>query len=210
MNYLSFNEYAFILNDVILEICKYLGDTEKTQFLSVTKHTDTLKDKIFYDDLIIVDKISQLWYFDKFTKIIVIFDIGKIPKNIKELYLGNFLDKHINAKIPAIWKNIRSYGVFTKLLTMDMPYLTHLYFGTYYNYPIYFLPQTITHLSFGNQFNEEVECIPFTVTHLYFGKNFDKPIRKLPNVIVIGVNLFYFYHINPDDYPKLRCIERFR
>lgn len=229
MNYLSFNNNAHIFNDIILEICKFLKDVDKIRFLSVCNHNHSLKGKILYTCPVIVDKISSLWYFNNFTKVIIIFDIGIIPYYVKKIYLGNFISKKINEHIPEIWKWIKSYDNFSWLLSRPMPFLTHVSFGTYFNDPVHFIPSTVTHLSFSNIFNKEIKHIISSITHLFLGKYYDRPtifpqsiiklyapgmfhfpIHSLSNVEYLTINLYYPYKVEISDYPKLKRVDRIR
>lgn len=190
-----------IYDDIITYICQYLDDKNKIQFLSTTININKLKHKIFFNELVIIDRISQLPYFDRFTEIIIIFDIGKIPKYIKKLYFGNFIDRHITNKIPLIWRNVKSNSDFNDLIQRDLPTtLTHMEFGTYFNDKINFrMPSSITHVTFGYCFNQPINiCLPEFIIELTCSYYFDCPIYDLPaSLICINLHILYLNEIEP-------------
>jgi len=232
MNFLSFNNNSYIFNDIIFEICNHINDKDKIMFLSVCKHCHMLKNNLLYYNVVLIDNISRLWYFNRFTEIIIIFDIGKIPDQVRKIYYGNFVDGHINVKIPIPWKSIKSYGSFDDFINKKFPSsLTHLFFGTWFNTKISTpIPNTITHIIFCTSYDQPIDkdILPNSLTHIIFGKHFDQTIDNLPKSIItlglpgkhfnksipllpnleyLNLNILYLHEIENTKYPNLKMIE---
>ena len=108
-----------LIDDVILHIITFLNNKEKILFLSQSKYLDSLKDKTYYDDDIIINEINHLWYFDRFTHVIcynINLELPKfvthiefnendnikdcIPNTVTHLILADSFDGDISGCIP--------------------------------------------------------------------------------------------------------------
>ena len=58
-----------LVYDNIIDILSYLINIEKILFLSLSKELHALKNKVYYDEFIDIDKIQHLWYYNRFTHI---------------------------------------------------------------------------------------------------------------------------------------------
>src|SRR5579872_7065492 len=181
---MSILEYLF--DDIIIYIVDFLAVHDKIKFLSLSQNLHSLKDKIYYKDEIDIKKIHQLWYFDKFTNIIVDNFAYILPKSINRLKLNCPFNINIKGKLP----NSITHLVLTGWLDQDIKdmipnfgttNLTHLTFGPLFNKSIKgCLPNSITHLYFHplSLFNQNIkDCIPNSVTHITFGKCFNQDIK---------------------------------
>ena len=72
----------------------------KLYFLSSSTILHGLKSKIFFNDIVLIDKITHLWYLDRFTNIMA-YKLGKYPRCLTHLIFGNQLNQHIKDCIPA-------------------------------------------------------------------------------------------------------------
>src|SRR5579872_5826154 len=124
-----------LLVDNIIEIISYLSIRDKIKFLSLSKFLHSLKndDKISYNNKIRLNKIRNLWYYDRFTNVIANNTRYPLPKAITHLTFGRRFNNSIN-------------GFITNTLT---PCLTHLKFGRNFNCCIKgCIPNSIKHLTF--------------------------------------------------------------
>src|SRR5579872_7564383 len=90
-----------MISDCIISITKFLNDKENLRFLSISKDLHLLKDKINYDDEINIDRIHQLWYYDRFTNIMAHHLLYKFPKSITHLEFDDKFDQNIKECIPT-------------------------------------------------------------------------------------------------------------
>ena len=168
-----------LIDDNILYITTFLCDREKIKFLSITKRLHLLKNRIYYNELIDVDRIYEVSYYDKFKNIQIsgyqIYTGVILPKFITQLTLDTFCGiEDVSGDIDGPIKRCISNS------------LTHLTFGRYFNRDIKgCIPNSVTHLTFGYNFNQNIkDCIPNSVTHLTFGFSFDQNIKDcIPNSV---------------------------
>src|SRR5579872_6469704 len=68
---MSTNMLDVLITDIIIHITTFLNNHEKIKFLSVSKKSHTLKNKIYYYSLtpININKIHDLHYHDRFTNV---------------------------------------------------------------------------------------------------------------------------------------------
>src|SRR5579872_1016020 len=150
-----------LIQDIIIYIVSYLKTKKKIKFLSLSRDLHALKDKIYYEDMIDIDKIHNLWYFDKFTNVLI-YDTNityKFPMFVTHIIFGPYYNKNVKGLIPNS--------------------VTHLTFGEHFNQPINdCIPNSVTRLSFSFNFNQSIDnCIPNSVTHLTFGPHYDQSIK---------------------------------
>src|SRR5579872_4663575 len=134
--------FDILFCDNIIEIVSYLNNKKKIRLLSTSQYLHSLKNKVYYNDLVRLGKIRSLWYYDSFVNVRVYdHDIQyNLPKSIKRLtYSGTNLD-------------------FIKNIPCTITYLT---FDDYFNQDIKgYIPTFITHLTFGIYFDQNIkDCI---------------------------------------------------
>ena len=100
------------MNDIYCHLCTFLTNIDKLNFLSSSTILHGLKSKVFFNDRIPVDKITHLWYLDRFTNIMA-YKLGKYPRCLTHLTFGDNFNQDIKDCIPAS--------------------ITHLTFGWYFN-----------------------------------------------------------------------------
>ena len=88
------------MNDIYYHLCTFLTDIDKLNFLSSSTILHRLKSKVFFNDIILIDKITHLWYLDRFTNIMISI-LGKYPRCLTHLTFGNCFNKDIKGCIPA-------------------------------------------------------------------------------------------------------------
>lgn len=72
--------------DSILDIVSYLTNRGKIRFLSASKELHALKDKIYYDEHVPINKVHltyRLWYYDRFRHMLVHNLTHKLPKSAR-------------------------------------------------------------------------------------------------------------------------------
>ena len=192
------------MNDIYCYLCTFLTDRDKINFLSSSTTLHGFKSKIFLNDRIFINKITQLWYFDRFTNIIT-NQLGYIP-NISHVTFGNYFNQNIKDCIPASVTHL-TFGYYfnqdIKDVSSSIPMqlcvtYTHLTFGIYFNQNIKgCIPASVTHLTFGYYFNQDIkDCIPLSITHLTFGYYFNQDIKDCIPASV--THLTFGYHFNHD------------
>uniref|UniRef100_A0A6C0CCM5 Uncharacterized protein n=1 Tax=viral metagenome TaxID=1070528 RepID=A0A6C0CCM5_9ZZZZ len=72
-----------LCNDVIIKISENLKDKEKINLISTTKLLNELKRKMRYVDLVFVERIESLEYFDNFENIKIENAELAYPKGVK-------------------------------------------------------------------------------------------------------------------------------
>lgn len=160
------NMLDVLIEDILLIITVYLNNEEKINFLSSSRDLHNLKNKIYYEDIINVKNIYELWYFDRFKNIIIDNLEYKLPKSLNQLTFCETFNNNIKEYIPDS--------------------VSHLTFGNDFNQDIQdCIPNSITHLTFGHCFNKNINgCIPSSVTQLTFGACFDRNIKGcIPNSV---------------------------
>src|SRR5579872_4220672 len=88
-----------LFSDNIMDIVSYLTIKEKIKFLSLAKDLHSLKDKIHYHDIVYIGKIYHLWYYDRFTHVIVNYIQYKLPNSITHLTFDDYFNTTINEYI---------------------------------------------------------------------------------------------------------------
>ena len=68
-------------NDINIIICFFLNDIDKLSFLSTSQTFNSLKIEIFFNDIINLYKIINLYYFERFTNIFA-YHVGPYPEYI--------------------------------------------------------------------------------------------------------------------------------
>ena len=91
---------AYRMNDIYCHLCTFLTNTDKLYFLSSSTILHGLKSKVFFNDIVLIDKITHLWYLDRFTNIMD-YKLGKYPRCLTHLTFGNYFTKDIKGCIPA-------------------------------------------------------------------------------------------------------------
>ena len=81
---------AYRMNDIYCHLCTFLTNTDKLNFLSSSTILHGLKSKVFFNDMILIDKITHLWYLDRFTNIMT-YKLGKYPRCLTHLTIGDIL-----------------------------------------------------------------------------------------------------------------------
>src|SRR5579872_6029748 len=173
-----------LIVDVIINIMTYLSDRGKIKFLSLSKNLHALKNKVYYEEYINVDRIHTLWYYDRFTHINFYNLRYTFPKSITHVTVSN---TNIVNHIPASVTHLNFDKCFDENIKDCIPNtITHLTFGCFFNRNIKdCILNTVTHLTFGWAFNQDIKnCIPNSVTHLTFGDKFNKNIQNsIPNSV---------------------------
>ena len=172
------------MNDIITYICDFLNDTDKISLLSMSTSAHLLKNKVYFNGQILISKITHLWYFDRFTNIMVL-EIHFFPKFIANLTFGDDFNQPIRNSIPESVIMSSNPSGSTNMFIPER--VTHLTFGDYFNQPIKdSIPESVTHLTFGMYFNQPIKySIPKRVTHLTFGWRFNQPINDIISGSVI-------------------------
>lgn len=70
-----------LFKDIILNITTYLNNKDEMRFLSSTKNLHDLKNDVYYENIVAIRIIHQLWYFDRFTNAIISELDSKLPKS---------------------------------------------------------------------------------------------------------------------------------
>ena len=85
---MSISILDILISDIIINIASFLNTFNKVKFLSLSKNLHILKDRINYDTKIKLYKICKLWYYDRFTNIIVSNSTRNynLPKSIINLF----------------------------------------------------------------------------------------------------------------------------
>ena len=200
---LSMSTLDILINDIILNITNFLNTYDKLMFLSITKNQHMLKDKICYEDKIVIGEILTLWYYDRFTNISIELFNRKLPTLITHLTIGRNFKQDIIDCIPNSVTHLTFGDSFSQTikdcvkipksvthLTLDeywkqhgkdfMPdSITHLTIKSIHNINIKnCMSNSITHLAIYGSFNKDIKgCIPNSVTHLTFGDEFDQDIE---------------------------------
>ena len=155
---------AYRMNDIYCHLCTFLIDTDKLNFLSSSTILHGLKSKVFFNDIIFIDKITHLWYLDRFTNIMA-YKLGKYPRCLTHLTLRDDFNQDIKGCIPAS--------------------ITHLTFGYRFNQDIKgCIPACVTHLTFGDRFNPMLVPLHLLVLFLLNTK-FAVIISTRKNIIFI-------------------------
>src|SRR5436853_434969 len=130
--------------DIVTIICEYLSDYDKLQFLLVSKNNFNHIKNIYFRDLVCIDKVYGLWYYNNITNILC-DKFMKFPLCITHLTFEWNFNQDIKSAIPES--------------------VTHLTFGFKFNQDITSaIPTSMTHLTFGNNFNQDIKsAIPESV-----------------------------------------------
>src|SRR5579872_4241728 len=174
------NMMDVLIKDIIVYITTYLTDKIKLNLLSSNKYFHSLKNEIIYHDCIDIDKIHHLWYYDRFTKLVVHNIQHHIPKSVTHLTFGDNFNQNIKDCIPDSVTHLTFSDEFDQDIKDCIPKsVIHLHFGHSFNQDIRnCIPNSVIHLYFGYRFNQDIrDCIPNSVTHLHFGFCFDQDIR---------------------------------
>src|SRR5579872_5207198 len=186
-----------LIDDIIITIMKFLNDNEKIRFLSLSNNLHNMKNKVHYDEIINIDVIHELSYYDMFTNVRVCKSHFKnrtiLPNSITHLTFESDVNKDINNYLPDT--------------------ITHLTFGNDFNQDIKgCIPNSVTHLTFGWCFNQDIkDCIPDSVTHLILDAYFDHDIKScIPDsVIYLQMNEYYgnYHKKRKDEFDEyIKCI----
>ena len=173
------NILDIVISDIIIKIASFLNTFDKLKFLSITNDLHLLKNRTYYDKRIAFHKIYKLWYYDRFTNIVVgkSGQKYKLPTSIIKLTFRWNFKNNIKEYIPNSITHLTLSSTFNKDIEGCIPNsVTHLTFGNVFNQNIKdCIPNSVTHLTFGNAFNQNIkDCIPNSVTHLTFGYNFNQ------------------------------------
>lgn len=164
-----------LIDDIIVYVTNFLNDREKILFLSSTNRVHLLKNKVYYNENVYVDKIKDVPYYDMFTNVSIGDLCHKLPKAIVKITFDRAFNEDINGYIPNS--------------------VTHITFGSFFNRDIKgCIPNTVTHLEFGHSFDQDIKgCIPNSVTHLRFGNKFNQTIKgNIPTSIThLTINLYF-------------------
>lgn len=199
--------------DIIGLFCELLSDYDKLRFLSVSTMMHKYKGLITFTNIIYLDKIKNLWYFDQFRAISVGKFDGKLhlPEKATYLRFDSFYDKSLmyydettgslQRCIPDHIKCLHFDDCFNQALTygpddqsMIPPNVEGIYFGSYFNQPINnVIPPNTKVIFFGSQFNQPINgCIPNGIITLRFGYSFNQDISDLPVSLVCLVLSYDF------------------
>src|SRR5579872_2052454 len=85
---ISYQPVTGLINDIVIYIMTFLNDGPKRRFLSSSKDLHKLKDKIYYDCMMKIEKIHTLWYFDMFTYVEINNLEYKLPNSITKLCIN--------------------------------------------------------------------------------------------------------------------------
>jgi hypothetical protein len=173
--------------------CFCEGDKEFVSLLSVTKKTNTLKDRFMYDKKDVDDtKVpSDLWYLHCLKRLVryvsKIEDLYNPPFPIYHIVLKNNFDVQLmRVRLPGTLLSITFPDYFNRLIrTGWIPKTTKkVVFGKLFNSPLTRgdLPEDLEVLIFGESFNKPISelNIPRKIKEIIFGKNFNKAL--LPGV----------------------------
>lgn len=201
-----------LVQDIVVYITTFLKDKNIINFLSACSHFHLLKDKITYQDIVNINKIYDLWYYNNFSNVNFKNDgiqFEKFPKATKyinacfsvsdEKYI-KFIPHtvtHLQFDIYEVYDpTIRSYIPMFFFTKDSIPkFITHLTFGDSFDEDIMgCIPNSVTHLTFGRYFNRSIkDCIPNSVTHLTFGSYFNQDIKGcIPNSVTASLTHLTF------------------
>src|SRR5579872_5211183 len=130
-----------LINDIIIYIMTFLRDNEKIKFLSLSKSLNYLKNKVYYDEMIDIGKISRLSYYDMFTNVIIIDFSHSLPNSIKKITFNNNMSAHPHIN-----------NLFTMDEAIDRPNSVIAYNKNM----ILQIPNTVTHLIFNDWFDQDI------------------------------------------------------
>uniref|UniRef100_A0A6C0CA18 F-box domain-containing protein n=1 Tax=viral metagenome TaxID=1070528 RepID=A0A6C0CA18_9ZZZZ len=186
--------------DVLKIIIHLLDDKEKMMMLSVSKELNKFKMCFTYHKKTLINKISELDYFDNFESIRAIGIIEKFPSHAKSVhfdYLG-WMGK--STEIPQSVTHLTFANHFhfassnmippsVTHATIDQIFdwrsiwnssITHLTINTWVKSTIKYIPASVTHLTI-HRFDDSIKnAIPRTVTHLTLNHNFGGCINYAP------------------------------
>ena len=140
-----------LIEDLIKYICLFLSESDKINYLSISRNMHLLKNTIQYFDKISINKIIKLSYYKQFTNIIwvdnIIIPNNSLPLNLAHLTFGRNFNQDIKGALPLN--------------------LTHLTFHGCFNQDIKgALPLNLTNLTFGYNFNKDIKgALPLNLTH---------------------------------------------
>ena len=181
--------YMLLNNDIIIYICQFVSNCTKVKFLSANRELHMMKNKVPYNEMVLLDRISNFWYRDQIMHIcvdVMYFDI--LPKYITHITFGHYFNRNMQCFnrnmqcfIPSTVTHVKFGCFFNQDIKDCIPLnVTHLTFGFHFNKDIRdCIPSNVTHLKFGHYFNQDIrDCIPHNVTHLTFGYYFDRDIEN--------------------------------
>jgi len=223
-----------IYDDLILKITDFLTDRQKINLIATSKIMNKIKHKLTYREIMHVDKIANLSYFNNFESVEISNDENKCPKYAKYIYFvasttdvpifvtnltfDDYFNKTIDNVIPRTVTHLMFGQSFNKSIKDSIPLsITHIIFGFNFNQIIKdSIPESVTHLIFGNFYDKPIEKndIPSSVTHLMFGSKFNQPIKNIipSSVTHLKINGFIYNQINdiPTTVTHLAFHEYFR
>ena len=176
--------------DIVCSICSFLDDYDKIQFLSTNTEIYFLRPDIFFTDPILLDLISDLWYYNSFINIITT-TLQVFPTHTKYLTFETEFTEYIENYIPSSVTHLTFNCYFIQDKDNCIPFgVTHLTFkygfvyqnnyGTVYRFNPNInlcIPSSVINLTFGSVFNMDIaKCIPPNVTHLTLWYTFNEDI----------------------------------
>lgn len=198
-----------LMLDVWTYISKFITiDSDKCRLMITCKEISRCN--FYFENRILVDKISKLKWFNHFTYIEMMYGHTEFPASVTHLFFGNYYNYPIKIKIPLTVTYLIFSDSFNQPISGIIPSsVTYLYLGEYFdqpikncipssvkhlminfNRPINNIPSTVTRLIFGYWFNQPiydrsiVGNLPSTVTHLFFGERFNQAIKgQLPTSV---------------------------
>lgn len=171
--------------DIIKQICKFLSNRNKNNYLSINKFYYKIKLSVTFDDPVLMSNyfLCDLIYYDSFTNLImdtIIFLLETYDND------GDFYQQpssYIIKKYAYLPKNIKKirYDLNDRsglILIMNSNTIIDLTFGENFDQPITnFIPSTVIYLTFMFGFNQSIAyAIPNGVRRLTFGYRFNQPI----------------------------------
>lgn len=147
----TIQSYQFCMNnDIIIYICNYLNDKDKISFLSINRHMNLIKNKVFYHEMVCINKIQGLWYINQIKNVVIKENVNLskyIIPNITNLTFGYNFNQCVKGYIPS--------------------QVTHLTFGQYFRQSLEgCIPPSVTHLTLPGDIEYNKKYIPSTVIYL--------------------------------------------
>jgi len=188
-----------LISDCIVHITKFLTDKDKIRLLSTSKDLDALKNMVTYDELIEIQEVYWLRYYNQFTNIVAHDLMHRFPKSITHLEFGFSFNMDIKDRIPNTVTHLEFGFSFNMDIKDRIPNtVTHLILGLGFNKDIKgCIPNSVTHLTFGWMFNKDIkDCLPNSITHLIFDGMFNRDIKGcIPSSVT---HLTFGIHFNQD------------
>lgn len=107
---------------------------------------------------------------------------------LKSIWFSSFLNDHSDFILPTS-TSLQKISLNLNVLIDNLPSITHLILGSFFNQNVDYLPPSLLHLEFGYQFDQPIDHLPLNLQSLkfpFFGK-FNQFVDHLPNSLKVIV-----------------------